>query len=188
MRGVRGSAPQASCSHCQKQFNTSPYKLLQPRIYCSWECKKKGLERTHTEPCHQCGADVTRRRSAFRRGGADRVFCGRSCSSQWRAENPSAERLANYGKQANVFRNRYDDACFLCGFDRVVEFCHLIAAKDLGTVHPDNIVTLCPNHHTLFDKGLLTSDEMEKLAPLKTRADSSPYSRRFIRRRRDAKP
>jgi hypothetical protein len=47
----------------------------------------------------------------------------------------------------------------MCGFDRVVEYCHVIPARDFGTVHPDNIICLCPNHHTLMDKGLLNLEE-----------------------------
>jgi hypothetical protein len=182
-KGHPNSGPGVLCSFCGTLFRTRPYKLKQPNLYCGWECKIASQRAQRTEPCEWCGADVTRRPSAFRRGRATRVFCNRSCASKWRQANPSAERLANYGKEANKFRGLYGTKCFLCGFDRFIEFCHLIPARDGGSTHPDNIVCLCPNHHTLMDKNLLSLDEMGSLADKREKALSSAYSRRFRKRR-----
>lgn len=175
---------ETQCSYCGAAFKVSPYKLSQKSRFCSNQCRYDGLRRDKTEPCDFCGKSVTRRQSSFRRGGATQVFCDRSCSTRWRSANPSATKMYYHSKSANRFRKLYKTRCFICGFDRVIELCHIISSKDDGTIHPDNIVTLCPNHHTLMDRGLLTKEEDDMISHLRLLAKASPYSTRFRRRRR----
>lgn len=184
-RGIVGTSPKTNCAHCTMEFPIRPYKLkAADRHYCGRYCKYESQRRTSTEPCENCGKSVTRRRSGFRRGTAIHVFCDKSCATRWRSKNPSATRMYGFRiHDREKFFALYDSKCFLCGFDRFVEFCHIIPSKDGGTIHPHNIVTLCPNHHTLFDRNLLTIEEAKKLIPVQQAARKSPYSTRFRRRR-----
>lgn len=52
--------------------------------------------------------------------------------------------------------------CSMCDFDIVVEVCHIKPIKDfpetalMSEVNSlDNLVYLCPNHHAMYDKGLI---------------------------------
>lgn len=54
--------------------------------------------------------------------------------------------------------------CEICGFDRLVEQAHIIPARLNGPKTAYNILDLCPNHHRLFDRNLLTQFEFEKIA------------------------
>ena len=54
--------------------------------------------------------------------------------------------------------------CAICGFDIVVELCHIKAIKDfkpsdkMSEVNSkDNLIYLCPNHHAMLDKKLLNN-------------------------------
>jgi hypothetical protein len=49
--------------------------------------------------------------------------------------------------------------CEICGHDRITELCHIIPRKDGGDDAPENLISLCANHHSLFDKHLLTREE-----------------------------
>jgi predicted restriction endonuclease len=73
----------------------------------------------------------------------------------------------------------YGRTCAICGFDRVVELCHLVPASIGGTIHPHNIVALCPNHHTLMDRHLLTLEEEAILDNRLIAAWASPLAARF---------
>lgn len=69
-----------------------------------------------------------------------------------------------------------DGRCEICGFDRFVELCHIVPARFGGPAVSSNILKLCPNHHRLFDRNLLSSDEILKVWPrisaaLKARPD-----------------
>lgn len=193
-RGIQGSGPTTNCGICGNKFRTRPHKLKAGKpLYCSIACRNKGIERSDTKPCDYCGEPVTRRKSSFYRGGARQVFCNRICSSKWRGINPSAERLSNYRKNADKHKFLYGSACFICGFDRYVEFCHIIPAAIGGTTHPSNIVALCPNHHKLMDRELLTPEEDELLDDHFINACGDPLAARFgeapeIRKRRKYHP
>lgn len=193
-RGLIGSGPLINCGHCGKEFRTRPYKLKAGKpIFCSIECRHRGIERPDTKPCEHCGANVTRRRSAFYRGGAKKVFCNHKCAGQWRKKNPSSDRLSNYGKNAKKHRKLYGSQCFICGFDRYIEFCHIIPAAIGGTTHPSNIIVLCPNHHKLMDRELLTPEEDELLDDHLIYAWGNPLAARFgeapeLRKRRIYNP
>ncbi len=57
--------------------------------------------------------------------------------------------------------------CQICGFDVVVEVCHIKAIAGfpetalMGEVNSlDNLVYLCPNHHAMFDKQLIDIDAL----------------------------
>jgi hypothetical protein len=52
--------------------------------------------------------------------------------------------------------------CAVCGFDIIVEVCHIESITEfsedalMGEVNAlDNLVYLCPNHHAMFDRGLI---------------------------------
>lgn len=51
--------------------------------------------------------------------------------------------------------DRYDGKCVVCGFDSVIEVCHIVSRYLGGSDALDNLIILCPNHHAMFDRGLL---------------------------------
>jgi hypothetical protein len=53
--------------------------------------------------------------------------------------------------------------CQICGFDRFTEGAHIIPASLGGPKTCENMLNLCPNHHKLFDRYLLTRQEMQKV-------------------------
>jgi HNH endonuclease len=55
--------------------------------------------------------------------------------------------------------------CEICGFSRLIERAHIVPARFGGPKIPDNILRLCPNHHTLYDRNLLTHEEFCKIWP-----------------------
>jgi HNH endonuclease len=56
-------------------------------------------------------------------------------------------------------------ACDICGFNRCIEKAHIIPACMGGSEAAENLLGLCPNCHTLFDRFLLSVEEMVKIWP-----------------------
>ena len=54
-------------------------------------------------------------------------------------------------------------SCEICGFNRIVEAAHIIPASKGGAHHESNLISLCPNHHHLFDNKKLTNEEYSKI-------------------------
>ncbi len=49
--------------------------------------------------------------------------------------------------------------CEICGENRSTDRCHIIPAKLGGTADADNILVLCPTHHRLLDRFMLSKAE-----------------------------
>lgn len=66
------------------------------------------------------------------------------------------ERVEAYNFELIKNRNL---SCEICGENRSIDRCHIIPAKLGGTARIDNILILCPTHHRLFDRFMLTKKE-----------------------------
>lgn len=55
-------------------------------------------------------------------------------------------------------------ACEICGEKRLYNKCHIIPRWHGGMEEIDNIIFLCPTHHSLFDRGLLFKREFKKIS------------------------
>jgi len=61
-------------------------------------------------------------------------------------------------KNKSRYKNIYDlygGKCVVCGFDEIVEVHHIIPRYLGGGDQLSNIVILCPNHHSLADRGMI---------------------------------
>lgn len=67
--------------------------------------------------------------------------------------------------------------CLICRFKRFVEGAHVISARSGAPRKDWNIVPLCPNHHRLYDNGLMTKQERKKLEPYIEKARARIASR-----------
>jgi hypothetical protein len=100
-------------------------------------------------------------------------------SRNWRIKNKKRllKMEADYRKknkakikewEKNCWREKRElFTCCVCGFGRTIDFCHILWRKDGGKVRKDNITILCPNHHRLYDKGLLTKQELKLIKTVK---------------------
>lgn len=59
-------------------------------------------------------------------------------------------------------RSGLEKRCFICGYDKVIEVCHIrpvSSFEDTNTVSEinsiNNLVALCPNHHSEFDRKIM---------------------------------
>lgn len=149
-----------TCSHCANTYNSKPYKARQSKHYCSWSCKVAAMTCTASRPCAMCGELVVGKPSRLSRYNG-RTFCSRKCQGIWRTCNANRPRFVT--KISTMQRELHGTSCKLCGFAKYVEYAHMIPVSEGGTIRPSNIVALCPNHHKLYDLGLLDEIEVQKL-------------------------
>jgi predicted restriction endonuclease len=58
-------------------------------------------------------------------------------------------------------RRFFLDRCAVCGWDKAPnDVAHIIARKDGGADVLENVVMLCPNHHRLFDRDQISTEEI----------------------------
>lgn len=116
-------------------------------------CKCGGFKHVQSERCHEC------KKQDHYNAMIAKPMRDYICS------HPEAKAKFNsIRKWARDAMERYgpEKKCQMCEFDVVVEVCHIKPIKEfsedalMGEVNAlSNLVYLCPNHHAMFDKGLL---------------------------------
>lgn len=144
--------------------------------FCSEECKIKYQANSSLpmNKCEYCGKETRNKR-----------FCSRFCleqAKQLRQQTLTLQDFVNRGKHPRVRFNGIrsearlalkkagiEKKCCICGFDVVVEVHHIRAVTDfpfsatIAEVNDlSNLLYLCPNHHVMVDKGLITTEELNK--------------------------
>lgn len=156
-----------ACSHCGQAFSTSHRK----QRFCSNTCSLTDIPRGHSQKQFFITLnDLVEAEEiwpASRLGHVAQKFgCTPSLVSYmakklgytWK----SHER--EYGNRKNRREARkYAKAtgCVVCGECRVVEAAHLIPRTAGADDNVENIIPLCPTHHTLYDRGLFDDRELE---------------------------
>jgi len=60
-------------------------------------------------------------------------------------------------------RRAFAPRCAICGWaEAPCDVCHIVAKKSGGSDSLDNVVMLCPNHHRVFDRGMITADAVRR--------------------------
>lgn len=164
-----------TCKHCQ----TILTKHVQ-KIFCSRSCAAKHnntiapKRKKKIVNCVVCQKPVDK---------TPRKFCQSCINDGWVNTWPDkpvllrtlGEELSlnpykganRYNRIRAILRYSYlsknkEPKCSVCGYSRHIELCHKIPIRDFSLEslikdinHPDNVLTLCPNHHWEFDNGLI---------------------------------
>lgn len=94
-------------------------------------------------------------------------YCSAKCYSQnWNKNNSEKRKHINRVNKHWHEKVKQKAQCMICGFKKTLDLCHIKWRKDGGKITRDNIVILCPNHHRLFDRGLLSRKEKVLLIPV----------------------
>ena len=64
--------------------------------------------------------------------------------------------------QGEVALRRDHARCRLCGFAVVVHLHHIVHKKDGGKDVPENLITLCPNHHAMVHRGFIADEVLRR--------------------------
>ena len=59
-----------------------------------------------------------------------------------------------------IVRALYYNSCAYCGFNEFVEVHHIKPRKGGGRDEPNNLILLCPNHHRLVHKGVISEQDL----------------------------
>lgn len=154
-----------NCLECGKETNNPKF--------CSCHCsviywnKKQPKRKCTTNICPNCGNKKYPQSRLCQKCNIDSIW-----------KNAMESKIKDYFRDDSPSRSKYNDIrkwarklmefsgkkkeCEICGFDIHVEVCHKIPIysfpedslmKEVNSL--DNLVYLCPNHHIMFDKGLI---------------------------------
>jgi endogenous inhibitor of DNA gyrase (YacG/DUF329 family) len=153
--------PLIACVVCRTPFRPS---TPQQRL-CGIPCRTAWLtinppnarKRLLVE-CTICGTAVARQLNQVRSGK------DAACSPRCRVILVANKlRGRNLSLPKSLALRRDKARCRVCGFDTLVEVHHIMPRRQGGPDTLDNLITLCPNHHTMADRGLISVEELRAL-------------------------
>lgn len=166
-QGHRKPVAIITCRNCERKFEVMPY--LKDRVFCSNDCRDD-LARKSRGPlnpqykrierkCGACGEPCLVMPNQAKRG--KNSYCSKKCSTKAKSERLRALGKArakphcwSYGKRAARIRD--NGCCRICGFSVVVHVHHIRPRSQGGGNQVANMITLCPNHHAMAHRKLLT--------------------------------
>ena len=171
------------CGYCR----TPKHVKKRTQKYCSARCYRLA-QRAHLTPhqrgycavmiCAWCCDDFVIRRRPSQRNPW--MCCSTRCArllQGWR--RCKRHRGGTRGQLEKLHRMRRRGEitlrCVICGFDRLVEWSHIIPASKGGRYSEHNGLWLCPNHHRLFDRHRLSPDEVTQLPARPNSVPSGSY-------------
>lgn len=130
--------------------------------FCNTGAKKNTKYATVEKVCPVCDKPFVTQQGHKR----EAVTCSKSCSNVYfKSVRAKTENLKHY--RTICFRF-YPKACFLCGWDRIVDVHHIDGNHKNND--PKNLVPLCPNHHREIGT-LLYGEETENTLREKLKTD-----------------
>lgn len=161
------------CLHCSGPIASRGPKRDAAVKFCSRNCAfgnrraqsaADGTGRL-TKDCETCGTPFTYYKSVRPLA----AYCSMSCKSIGHSKKLTGRILDVYGRAATfrkAIRTKFLDRCALCGWDIAPnDVCHIVARKNGGKNVAENVVMLCPNHHRLFDRGLIPVERVLAARP-----------------------
>lgn len=160
------------CQECGKPFTVFPGKVATAK-FCGNPCKfayqKRVPPRSRvpraTQACGWCGRPVeflpSQRTARKLKGLSEIVYCNRECKGKAHSRLMTGRQPSNgiYASPATfrvMARRYFYDRCALCGWNEgPCDVCHIVARKHGGTDTLVNVTMLCPNHHRMYDLGLI---------------------------------
>lgn len=127
--------------------------------------------------CPQCGKDFTDERRSN-----NQIYCSTKCGRNAEKEKriESIKKREHYhGKYKVEIMHIYRHKCAACGWAAIPDpdivngkfywscgndIHHITQVSDGGTNNTNNLIVLCPNCHKLAHMGLITKEELQKLA------------------------
>jgi len=161
-----GVSKDVVCEHCSAVTRVLGPARIKVRRFCSTACRD-GYRALHVgaehpsykridHACPVCKTTYSARPGLVRAGKA---FCSVACGHKSRSMSLSALNLVpgswSYGKNIAIRRDNF--ACVICGFDATVHVHHIAPRSKGGDHDPANLVTLCPNHHAMVHRKMITA-------------------------------
>ena len=153
-----------TCNTCGVTFKADNRKVNRRNAkYCSLSCAGKAPKsRQFSHICAHCG-------TSFVSANSSSKYCSNFCKQKNYRLKQRVE-----GTNMKVLYSIFKDVpCEICGWEETTRDLHHIEEVSKGGKNEvENLISVCPNHHRMIHKNLISKDEL--LSIVKSRTISSP--------------
>ena len=163
--GRQRKAQYIECDNCHNLFLKNIIAIKNSKHnFCSPECSRKYRQADYVElECAQCGDEFLKNTNKMN-SKSGLYFCSRKCKDE--AQRMGGLILPSHYGTSEYYQKKalrhYGNLCELCGYDEfpICEVHHIDGDKKNNAL--ENLIVLCPNHHTIitFNLGKLVNREL----------------------------
>jgi hypothetical protein len=154
--------PPKTCDYCGTLFKAGFSRQRLCSISCRGAWFKLNPPRATKQirvECAACGQIIFR--VPHQRKGGRLSACSKKCQYIIAANKAKLAGRITLPKRLASLRD--GGQCRLCRFAVIIEVHHILAKKHGGKDVLENLITLCPNHHTMADRGLIAKEKLQKM-------------------------
>jgi hypothetical protein len=152
-----------NCKKCNESFKVDTRELNRGNgKYCSLSCAAKTSKlQKYEKICKHCGTQYYTA-SKFSK------YCSSHCKQRnYRLKSKGAFNMKAFYK---LFKNL---PCELCGWKEASrDLHHIIPVSSGGKNETNNLISVCPNHHRMIHKNLISKDTLLKCVEYRTISSS----------------
>jgi len=142
------------CKQCNSIFEADNKEINRGNAkYCSLSCSAKNQRKnakSYEKICLGCNNTFTAKYSEAK-------YCSQSCKLK-------VYRKLQKDKEASIatfYRILANTFCEICSWNETNrDLHHIIPVSQGGKTTLDNIISLCPNHHRMAHRGMLSKEEL----------------------------
>lgn len=164
---MKSQTVERNCTHCDKLFNAPIAEINRGNArYCSLSCAAHGnnafrqANPRYNKHCIHCGKE-------FITDTGFHTYCSDRCKSK-----SAYERRKRSRSICSLYL--FDLPCAICGWkESTRDLHHIVPIANNGTNTDDNLITLCPNHHRMTHRNLITQDKLFELVKSRTMSSTA---------------
>jgi hypothetical protein len=151
------------CKTCSRQFEADVREHNRGNAhYCSKSCAAKAPKSAnYSHVCKHCG-------NLFNSASKYSRYCSQSCKlKNYRMKSKDNISMKTFNK---IFKTT---SCEICNWDiTTCDLHHIIPVAQGGKNTLENLICVCPNHHRMIHRNLISKDDLIKI--IVNRTISSP--------------
>lgn len=150
-----------SCLNCKKKVIRWPSQLGK-KVFCSKSCANQYNNLNppiHQPPIEKYCLSCNQPFFVYPHRQHSARFCSKECYYIYKGNDKNFR-----DKALSIFGHK----CVICKFDIVVSVHHIVPRRNGGKNNIENLIVLCPNHHAMADRNLISKEELISLNQLVT--------------------
>lgn len=150
-----------NCEYCNIEFEADTKEIKRGFArFCSRSCSCKNSNKIRPlikQKCQNCNINFESKNKS--------KYCCKNCKLiVYRNKQKS-----NTGSIKKFYKILQNIPCELCGWkESIRDLHHIIPVSENGKNELENLIVLCPNHHRMVHKNLISEDSLKKAILLRT--------------------
>jgi hypothetical protein len=146
------------CENCESLFMADPREVNRGNAkYCSLSCSSKNIRKNQEKIIKSCVVC----NEHYETKDKNSKYCSSICKQRHYREKLRKDDNLSMKTYNRVFKKI---GCEICGWNEsTTDLHHIIPVSEGGINELNNLINVCPNHHRMIHKNLISEDKINEI-------------------------